>query len=288
VLLAACASPGGDAPFQAGTLTSAQAEAVRAAERAYRAADPGYESMRVALLADQVTANWLVRMFVRDVFTAREGRPLGEDEGLLRAAARIPDPVEDRALAEIGAAGAAAVPVLIGDLLRHGQPQTRELGVELLARVGTPAIPALQELARDGEPKHRRAAARALGAIGEDDAVFTVLRELADDGDYTVRADALRGLRSGEQARLLLIDRLRGDPDPFVRRVASQSLAHFPDAATATALIDHLERCKRDREHAGEQAAQASLMAIAGARGPRTVEAWRAFAQSLAVRGGNP
>ena len=57
-----------------------------------------------------------------------------------------------------------------------------------------------------------------------------MLRELANDEDYTVRADALRGLRSDDEARALLLERLRDDADPFVRRVAAQALRHFPDA----------------------------------------------------------
>lgn len=280
VLVASCAgSPSG---WQPGTLSKAQADACRAAERAYRAEAADYQVRRDELAADPVTASWLVRMFVRDLFTVREGRPLGEDQDLLRAAARIVDPVESRALAEIQALGAAAVPTLVGDLLLHSQPQPRELGIELLTRVGAPAMPALQEVARTGEPRQRRAAARALGAIGVDQNVFATLHQLTGDEDYSVRADALRSLRGGgEAAQNLLIERLRDDADPFVRRVAAQSLAAFSGRAPAMALIDYLERCKRERDFPGEQAAQASLQKMAAARGPRTPDAWRAFARGL-------
>jgi HEAT repeat protein len=228
-------------------------------------------------------------MFVRDLFAAREGRQLGEDTELLAAAGGLQVVAATRALGELRALGAVAVPTVVGDLLRHEQPQPRELGIEILAAIGTPSVPALREVAHSGEPKHRRAAARALGGIGSDPDIMATLRELAGDDDYTVRADALRGLRNGgEPARALLLERLRADADPFVRRVAAQALAGHPATATALALVDYLERCKRDRDWPGEQAAQESLQHLAGTRSPRTPEAWRAFAPELDRRAPAP
>lgn len=279
-LLAACA--GADEQRRAESLAPAQLDICRRVERAYRERSEDYPALRNAAVADPAVAAWLVRLFVVDVFRAREGKPLHEDRDLLRAAARLEDPVESRAVAEIVALGAAAVPVLVGDLVHHTQPQPRELGVELLVRVGAPAIPALVTVARDGRPQQRRAAARALGAIGVDADVLSVLRSMVDDGDYAVRADALRALRSGgPAARAVVVESLRTDADPFVRRVAAQSLARFPSATAANALIDYLERCKRETDVQGELTAQASLQEIAGTRGPRTPAAWRAFASGL-------
>lgn len=277
-LLAACAGGEARAPSR---MSDDQLARLAAVERAYRSASPEYPAMREALRADPVAVAWLVRMFVRDVIAVREGRPLGGDEELLRAAARVPDPVEDRAVAELRQLGAQAVPTLVGDLLRHEQPHPRELGVELLAEVGQPAVPALQQMARDGAPRHRRAAARALGRIGTDDAIVATLAALAGDPDFAVRADALRSLRGGERAQRLLIERLRADDDPFVRRVAAQTLGGFRSTAAAMALIDHLERCLRERDGAGELAAQAGLQRLAGTRGPRSAAAWREFASRL-------
>ncbi|MBL8728652.1 MAG: HEAT repeat domain-containing protein [Planctomycetes bacterium] len=281
VLLAACAGTS-TPPFRPAALSAEQAELCRAAEQAYRGRAPDYESLRQRAAADPTTAVWLTRMFIRDVFTVREGRPLGEDQGLLRAAARIADPVETRAIAEIEALGAAAVPTLVGDLLCHGQPQPRELGIELLAHVGAPAVPAVQQLATSSDARQRRAAARTLGAIGVAGDVLPTLRRLAADADFAVRADALRDLHDGgAPVRDLLVERLGHDDDAFVRRTAAQSLQHFPGAAAANALIDYLERCKRERDYRGEEAAQASLQVFAGTHGPRTPAAWRAFAATL-------
>lgn len=280
-LFAACAGT----RYEPGKLSDEQVAKCRALEVAYRANAPEYPALRDELVRDPVAAAWVVRMFVRDLFAVREGRPLGGDDELLRAAAHIADPVEVRALAEIRTLGAVAVPTLIGDLLRHDQPQPRELGIELLGLVGAPAIGPVQEVARSGEARHRRAAARALGRIGIDGAVLATLRELASDEDFTVRADALRSLRGGgEGVRDLLCERLQGDPDPFVRRVAAQTLGAFPATATALCLVDYLERCKREKDWPGEQAAQASLQQLAGTRSPRTPQAWRAWAPELDAR----
>jgi hypothetical protein len=280
-VLAACAGTS-TPPFRPAALTPEQAELCRTAEQAYRNRAPDYEGLRQRAAADPTTAAWLTRMFIRDVFTVREGRPLGEDQGLLRAAARIDDPVERRAIAEIEALGLAAVPTLVGDLLCHGQPQPRELGVELMARVGAPAVPAVQQLAASSDARQRRAAARALGAIGVAGDVLPTLRRLAADADFAVRADALRDVHDGgAPVRALLIERLRDDDDAFVRRTAASSLQHFPDAVAANVLIDYLERCKRERDYRGEETAQASLQVFAGTHGPRTPAAWRTFAGTL-------
>lgn len=276
-LLPACASR---APTVA-RLSEAQLERCRAAEAAFRAGAADWPARRDELLRDPVATAWLVRMFVHDLFTVREGRSLGDDE-LLRAAAKIEDPVERAALHELRQLGAAAVPTLIADLLLHPQPQPRELGVELLVYIGEPAIGPLQQVARTGESRPRRAAARALGRISPTGEVLATLRELAADRDYAVRADALRSLRGGgEPARELLLVALRTDDDPFVRRVAAETLGGFPGAGTAAALVDYLERCQREQDKPGEQQAQASLQRLAGTRGPRTPAAWRAIAATL-------
>ncbi|MBX3462362.1 MAG: HEAT repeat domain-containing protein [Planctomycetes bacterium] len=275
-LLAACAGAGA---ARSAPLDGAQVQLVRAAEQAYRSGAADYPALRQQAAADPATAKWLTRMFVRDLFAARE-RPVVDEQGdLLRAATGADDALEERARAEIVALGTAAVPTLVEDLLSHGQPQPRQFGVELLAAIGAPAVPAVRGLAASADPRQRRAAGRALGAIGAAGDVLPLLRRLAADPDFAVRADALREIHDGgAPARALLVEQLQRDADPFVRRTAAEALARFPGATSATALIDYLERCKRDGDHRGEQAAQASLQALAGARGPRTPAAWRAFA----------
>lgn len=278
VLFAACASA--PPPYNPGEPDAAGRQRLAACERAYREQVPDYPQLRDELAKDPVLAGWWVRVLVHDLFTVREGRPLGRDEDLLRAAAKIENPVEVRALAELKTLGARAVPTIVGDLLRHPQPQPRELGVEVIGTIGAPALPALAELAREGEPRFRRAAARAYGAMPPSPETLSALRALASDGEYTVRADALRGLRGGgPEAGQLLRERLVGDRDPFVRRQAARSLVECREPATATALVDYLDRCQREQDAAGERNAQESLAGLAGTKGPRTVEAWRKWAR---------
>ncbi|MBM3973329.1 MAG: hypothetical protein FJ301_04430 [Planctomycetes bacterium] len=288
VAVAACAST--PPRFELGLPSPEQAARLKAAEAAYRAAAPDYQAQRDAIAPDPVAVAWLVRMFIRDVFTAREGRPLGDDDELLRAAAKIEDPLADRAIAEIKALGAVAVPTLVGDLLQHEQPQPRELGVELLGEVGQPATPALLPLAKAGPQKQRRAAIRAIGRIGFDAEGFALARSMAvDDADYRVRADALRSLHgAGLQAQGLVIGRLQADADPYVRRVAAATLASFRTTAAANALVDFLAACERANDRDGGVAAQRALRAMAGVRTARTVAAWREWAAGVDARAAKP
>lgn len=278
LLLAGCAS---EAPkYDPGPLDAERAAKCRAAELAYRSQAPEYAALRDELAADPIGVHWLVRMFVRDLIFVREGRPLAvagdETEVIFKAAAGIEDPVERRAIAEIEALGAKAVPTIVADLLQHSQPQPRELGIELIARIGPTAVPGLLPLVRSGLARERRVAARALGAIGDDEVVHTEVVRLAQDADFTVRADAMRGLASGgERAAEALRAALVADPDAFVRRVAAQSLARHPGAKSARALVDYLARCQTEGDVKGEVAAQTSLQKVAGVRGTRTLANWR-------------
>ncbi len=257
------------------------------AGREVRAVDEGTQSLRAAPRAPAARelAAALQQLRAEDARAAR-GRLLetvAADEPSTNATAAAGRGTgEQRALAEIVSLGAIAVPVLVHDLLEHEHSEVRELGAELLARVGAPAVPALQRIARAGDAKQRRVAALALGHIGIDADVLATLRALATDGDYTVRADALRGLTGGgADAEALLVERLRADDDAFVRRVAAQTLGHFRTPTAAAALVDYLERTERESDRDGERAAQSALMAIADTRRLRTTAAWRAWAAAL-------
>jgi HEAT repeat protein len=79
----------------------------------------------------------------------------------------------------------------------------------------------------------------------------------------------------------LIRQRLVSDDDPFVRRVAARALALERSPENAAAIADFLERSMRDRDSQSERAAQEALQQMAKTRGPRTLEQWRKFAQSL-------
>ncbi len=324
VLFAACASPPPPPPYDPGRPDRDVAKQLAEVERLYRAEAKDYPAARTALVGDPavgggnpVAAAWLTRLFIRDVITGREGlqgQGLGsEDIEFARAAAGQRDRVADRATAEIVALGAQAVPTLVGDLLRSSQSQLREVGVELLQQVGAPAVPALLEVARGGELPARRGAVRVLGAHYEQPAVGTLLRELLDASDFTLRADVARGLAgAGAAAQPLLLERVARDRDPFVRRTALEAaaqtpdaavravlldrLAHdedaavqlaaarhlgrFPDRSVAGPLVDYLDRCDRVTDGKGWMTAQLSLQQLARQRGRRTVEEWRKWAST--------
>lgn len=279
--LAACAGRPEHRIEQLGTPGPETLKRLAAAERAYREDSAEYPALRDELGKDPVAAGWLTRLFVRDVFLAREGgRELGSDVALLRAAASIEDPVERRAIQEIVILGPAAVPVLVGDLLQHPQSQTREIGIELLRYVGPASLPRVLEVSRSSTPVHRRAAARVLAAFPDDPRAAARLRALIDDPEFTVRADAVRGLRNATgDAADLLAEILQHDDDPFVRRVAAQTLVGHPGRRTALLLVDYLAECKTGGDARGYEAAQQSLQELAGARSPRTVDAWRRWAE---------
>ncbi|MBL8754045.1 MAG: HEAT repeat domain-containing protein, partial [Planctomycetes bacterium] len=127
-----------------------------------------------------------------------------------------------------------------------------------------------------------RAAARTLAMVGVDADTLALLRSWVNDDDYLVRAEVVRSLRyCGRAGANLLVERLRGEADPFVRRVAAETLAHHKSRATGEALVDYLEQCKGAKDFAGERTAQLALQRMVGKRGPRTPAAWREAAASF-------
>jgi hypothetical protein len=304
LLIGACAAR--PAPDKVAEPAPAQFARLHAAEQLYRKDDPAFAAERDDLARDPVTAFWLTRLFVRDLMLAREGRetgraydrvPLhevdsvtrvppqtGDSEPLLRAAAGIKNPVEARALAQIDALGAAAAPCIVRDLGCHAQPFVRELGVELLVRIGGSARPAMEPLRASAREPERCVYAEALGGMPPDAASIAALSVfVADDPEFTVRATAARALgRAGADAAPRLRQTLARDPDPFVRRTAAEALAAQRDPETAAALVAYLERCQQEHDRDGEGTAQRALQTQSRTRTPRTAAAWRAWTQSLA------
>jgi hypothetical protein len=309
LLASACAAR--PAPEKVAEPAPDQYARLRAAEQLYRKDDPAFAAERDELARDPVTAFWLTRLFVRDLMLAREGRETGRDyashvplhdvpsatrtraqtgdsDPLLRAAAGIKNPVEARALAQIDALGAAAAPCLVHDLGCHQQAFVRELGVELLARIGRPALPAMEPLRTSAREAERCVYVEALGGMPPDAASMAQLSAfVADDAEFTVRATAAKALgRAGADAAPRLRQTLATDPDPFVRRTAAEALAAQRDAETAAALVGYLERCQQEHDREGEGAAQHALQTLSRTRAPRTPAAWRAWTQSLGYAGG--
>jgi len=281
-----------DVNYTPGELDPAQRARCRAVAEAYLARAKDYPAMREGLRDDPVALAWFVRYLELRIVGLREGSVeiLGEetvaaeDVRLEKAAPTMDVPgqrPDQRAVAEIVAIGEPAVTVVVNDLALSSQEFLRGIGFELLAGIGDPAVPALLELASTGDADQQRVAARALGEIGAEGPALAALRTLASSPIWRIRSSAAQGLATGgPQARALLIEML-ADQDPFVRRMAGQSLANYRDRVAATALIDYLESCQKSEDLEGELTAQRSLRMMAQVRAPKTISAWRRFAKAL-------
>ncbi|MFN3244632.1 MAG: HEAT repeat domain-containing protein [Planctomycetota bacterium] len=291
IAVAACA--GTPETYTPGVMTKEQIARCREVAQAYFDRKPEYQAMRDELREDELASKWFVRYLIHGIVTMREGQSvlLSEEKVRLDKIRRqrkapprfdLPGQRDDlRAIHQIVAMGEPAVEVVIEDLLKDRQEFLRTIGVEILAGVGDAAVPNLLALAKGGDARQQGQAARALGAIGARGPALAALRELAGSPEWRVRSDAAQALGTGGvEARTLLIAMLQ-DGDPFVQRKAAETLASYPDAIAAGALVDFLESCKERNEWNGELAAQNALQQIAGSKGPRTAQAWRHFVEQL-------
>lgn len=108
---------------------------------------------------------------------------------------------------------------------------TRQHAAEVLAYIGAPAVPTLVSapVLESEIPSTRRNAYYALGAIATDQAVealgrITTTATSWEDRGAATKALGFAFLRNPEAARPHL-ERMRGDPDEFVRRKAEEGLA---------------------------------------------------------------
>ncbi|MCK5941862.1 MAG: HEAT repeat domain-containing protein, partial [Planctomycetes bacterium] len=281
--LAACASQ--PDVYTPGKLDQDQLQRCRAVAQAYVDEAPEYVALRDELREDPVAIRWFVRYLEQQAVAAREGRAELLSEQKVRldqiramraepAQFELPGQRRDRrAIGQIVAIGEPAVEVVIRDLLVSRQEFLRTIGIEVLTGIGDAAVPALLELARNGDDREQRVAARALGAVGARGPALAALRELTRSPVWRVRSDAVQALDGGgDEARDLLVGML-ADEDPFVRKKAAETLANYPDAVAAAALVAFLELSKQRNDWPGEVAAQHALQQIAGADGPRTAQA---------------
>lgn len=294
--LAACS--GAPETYTPGKMTKEQFAKCRAVAQAYVDRKPEYAAMRDELREDPVASRWFVRYLEQEIISVREGQAVLLSEEKVRldqirkmrkepAQFELPGQRRDRrAIGQIVAMGEPAVEVVMKDLVTSRQEFLRMIGIEVLVGIGDTAVPAVLELAQNGEPREQRIAARALGSIGASGPALDALRQLTTSSEWRVRSDAVQALGTGGGAARGLLIRMLGDEDPFVRRKAAETLGDYPDAVAAEALVDFLELSKERNEWPGELAAQKALQQIAGSKGPRTAQAWRRYVEQLR-EGGN-
>jgi hypothetical protein len=253
------------------------------AEQLYRADDPEFEAALAELSQDPELAYWLTHMLVRDLKLAWDTAQIDEDR-MFRSVLGQRNASVERVLKHFDAMGSRTTECLVSDVVRSEFFQTRAIGVTLLARGGETALPGVEEMARNPDPTVRRLAAQVLGEMGDPvpERAIGLSRSLVEDPDFTVRAEAVKGLaRGGEEEGKLLRQILLHDPDPFVQRASATAILAFPDLATAAALVQYMEICVTRGDNSGIDAADASLRRLAGRPQSQGVASWRAWLRSV-------
>jgi HEAT repeat protein len=126
------------------------------------------------------------------------------------------------------------------------------------------AVKPLQKTLQTDEKGVRESVARALGEIGNDDAVDVLIDCLKGDPDYVVQAAAASALGSAGNKLAVepLIESL-GKCEPYVRSQSAKALGDLGDRAAVEPLIKALE----DEEYFVKNAAAIALCKIGDKRG---------------------
>lgn len=158
---------------------------------------------------------------------------------------------------------------LLMPALRWRYDTARGKAVALLARMGPQIVPRLLETLKSAETAvERRAAAEALGLIGDSRSVSRLIRALKDPA-MSVRRNAMVALLRLEAMNAVPhVIRLLGDESGGVRVLAAHVLGKFEDPRAVPALI----RALRDSEWYVRQASAMALGEIGDLRATRALE----------------
>src|SRR5688572_10905886 len=145
-----------------------------------------------------------------------------------------------RAIAEAALVdGAGRSLPLLRQLLNRGDEDLERRTIEIIRRIGPPAIPLLVELLRHEQVSFRRNAADALIDLAPDtESIQPALRQALKDEDSAVAGDAARALgalgpKASPSVRALVTT--LSHEDPYVRVYAAEALASVgPKADVAT------------------------------------------------------
>ncbi len=144
-------------------------------------------------------------------------------------------------------------------LLRHGDPDLRRAGADLLGRLGRrAAVAVLLPLLHDVDAGVRWSSCTALGLLGDPRSVEALIGRLADDDAWVRRgsADALGRLADPYAVPSLL--QLIADEQPLVRQGVIGALAQIGGPAVHSALI----RALNDPDAATRLAAVQAMAAV--------------------------
>jgi len=138
----------------------------------------------------------------------------------------------------------------------------RQVVPETLGEIGVPAVPTLMEALKNWDGDVRRAAAEALGKIGDLQAVPALIEALKDDKEW-VRwkvAEAL-GKIGDPQAIPALMEVLK-DEDWRVRQAAADALGKIGDRQAVPALLETLKDWYGDVSRAAEALGEIGVPAV--------------------------
>jgi HEAT repeat protein len=138
-------------------------------------------------------------------------------------------------------------PVALVDKLKSTDEAVSGAASLELIRLGEPGVPALVELLRDPEPRHRAIAARTFWGMGaRGGAAAPALGEALADADASVRVAAAMALENMGPAAAPAVVPLTGalrDPSAEVRPWAAKALGSIGGAAESA--VPALERAAR-------------------------------------------
>jgi hypothetical protein len=163
----------------------------------------------------------------------------------------------EEAVSLLVAFGADALPAICSFLERATSDRSRRAYVEALTRIGEPAVPMVVAGFRDGQEPVRRWYARALGGLGGEIVVSTLLDGLAAS-DPAVRREVVRALSGRDDARAVdaLIRSSVDDPEPTTRIVALRGIAGSGTRRSCAELVSRIE----SREYASLSAEERDLL----------------------------
>lgn len=161
----------------------------------------------------------------------------------------------------------------------------REMAVGCLVRIGPAAVPGLIQSLESPRYQARRLSARALGRIGEKEAIKPLARLLREDENFVVRTEAALALKSFREdaAFAALAEAVRRDEEPPVVEAAAGSLAHQKRPDAVPPLVERLRQEERSGTSVGvPRALRAALVRITTLPSDSKYEAflaWRPVAE---------